>query len=629
MIKVGDKEWRNLPDEEKISYCEGLLTDTVQSREPRDLEWYLNYMFGDGNHYLTVNTTTNTLQPQPPKKRGEVRMVVNKIKSSIRAVQNYSTYTRPKWEIIPGDTDEDTIVNARRIGKTMDYIYRKLHLEQMVNGVVDSGLNTSVGWVEVDWDSEAEKGLGEVRVRLHDPFDVWVDKRSYLYSGRVVGRFIAKTVSRSEDEVKNDNKYDKKNRKEVTIDEEPAVSRLKAKIIRREGVTEDKTIPRVTVKEFFLWDDGGNEKKGKIWLFTYAGGKVLRDEPLENKEFPLYVYQISMNPLKIYQRAWVSDAVPLNKALDRTLSQKIMYVNQALKFTIIAEKGHGTAVATNEIGDVIEVNRGRQFQQMAINPLPSGFDSLNMEISTYIEDILGAHDAALGRLPAGARSGKTLEALQAADANNLTGITQSLESFLSVIGERILEIVADKYVTSRIVKISEPEEGQEFLKVVGKNGPKLEGATIITGDNEIIVKIGSWLGYTREAQRETLLKLAELGILDGSEILRQFEFPNIEELSAKAREQRLEQHKLDAEIAGRTQGTGEEQGANEDMIAMADDENMRMMNGEQIPPTEGATPDHSQAHRDFINSRTFQTASPDIQQLLVTHYQGEVGGGNL
>lgn len=628
MITVDKKEWKKLKDTEKIAYCESILEDVRTAREKRDLEWYLNHMFKEGNHYLTLNTTTNALESNPPRHRGEVRMVVNKVKSSTRAVQNYVTRTQPKWEIVPGDIDEDTVVTARRIGKTMDYIYRKLHLESMVSGVVEQGMDTSVGWVEVDWDEEAEKGLGQVRVRLHDSFDIWIDKRAYLYGGRLVSRFLAKTINKSLDEIHSDKNYDEKARKKVEAEEDPAVSRLKAKIIRRDMGQGDQSVKRATVKEFMLWDDEGNDKGGNIQLFTYAGGQVLKDEPLDETEYPLYVFQISMNPLRVYQRAWTSDAVPLNKALDRTISQKIMYVNQALKYTLIAEKGHGVGFTSNEMGEILEINPNRKFEQFNFKSLPTGFDSLDSEIVTYIEDMLGAHDAAMGRLPAGARSGKTLETLQAADANNLTGITQSLESFLSVVGQRILDIVSKKYVTSRIIKIAEPEtEGgqqMEYLKVVGEDGALKkgkEGTTIITGDNEVIVKIGSWLGHTREAQRETLLQLAELGVIPADEVLRQFEFPNVEDLSQRARQERLEKHVLQAEIAGRNQG-GQEGGR--DMVSLADKENTQMANGEQIPPTEGATPDHTQAHLDFTRSQTFGTLPPEIQQIITDHYQGEL-----
>jgi hypothetical protein len=629
MIFIGEKEWDKAKDEEKISYCESLLEDTKKSREQMDLEWYQNYQFEQGNHYMAINTVTGSLEVNPPRRRGEVRMVVNKIRSSKRAIQNYVTRSQPKWEIVPGDTDEETIKNARRIGKTMDYLYRRLHLEQTVFGIVDTGLSHSVGVVEVDWDEEAEGGVGQVRIRLHDPFDVWIDKRATLYAGRLVSRFVAKTVVKSVDEVKSDKKYDERARKKVEPDEELAASRLKAKIIRKEiGSDDEHTIPRTTIKEFFLWDDEKNSKKGHIKLFTYAGNQILREEDLENTEYPIYIFQIQMNPLRVYQRAWVTDSIPLNKAIDRAVSQKLMYMNQALVYRIIAEKGHGAMVVSNEMGEVLEVNKGRAFQQMTMNPIPQGYDSVSTEFSSFLEDMMGAHDAALGRIPSGARSGDTLEAIQAADANNLVGLTASLESFLSVIGERILNIIANKYQTSRIVKISEPEEGQEYLKVIGQGSKQRPGgSTVITEDNEVIVKIGSWLGHTMEAKRDTLLKLGEMGVLPAEEILRQFEFPNVEDLSSKARDQRLEQGQMDLAVAGHAQGGQQSQGGQpqtNSMTELADKEDQQMISGKAVPSTEGADLGHTQTHKDFTKTQLFSGASPEVKQLIINHINGEL-----
>ena len=641
MIYIGENPWNKATSAEKIAYCEELLQDSKQGRETRDMEWYLNYSFIEGNHYLSYNTVSNSLERPAPKKT-EVRLVVNKTRASVRAIQNYATRSQPKWEVIPGDIDEDTIKDARRTGKVLDYVYRRLHLEQTIASIVDSGLNTSVAWVEIDWDDKAEGGLGQVRIRHHDSFDIFADRRGRVYAGKYVGRFIAKTVDRTIAEIKYDKKYDYKEkgkfcREDVKPDDEIAESPIKARILRKEmGPGEDK-IKRAIVKEFSLWDEEKNEKGGNITLFTYAGGKVLRETQLAEKEFTLYLFQIPMNPNKLYQRSWTADAIPLNKALDRNLSQKVMYINKALVYRIVAEKGHGVNVVTNEMGEVVEISPGRKFEQMAMAPLPSTLDSLSNELSTHMEDILGAHDAALGRLPAGARSGKTIEALQAADSNNLAGITQSLESFLAIIGEKVLNLIAKKYVTSRITKIAEPEsDGQEYVRVIGENAPdeaKREDALVIKEENELIVKIGSWLGHTREAQRETLLQLAEAGLLPAEEVLRQFEFPNVEELSSKARDQRLEQHTMDAEIAGRqqTEAGGKVQSAQaQKLVAMADKENLQMMNGENLPSTEGAPQEHTQAHLDFMASKTFQdNADETLMEIFTAHVQGEMQQNGL
>jgi hypothetical protein len=639
MIYIGQKKWDSCTDDEKISFADQLVEEGKQSKQIREMEWYLNYMFLDGNHYATYNSVTNSLETKP-RKTGEVRMVVNITKSAIRSIKNYATREEPKWEVTPGDTDEDTITASRRAGKTLDFIYRKLHLEQMVAGVVDSGLNTSIGWVEIDWDKDSDDGLGEVKIINHDSFDIGFDSSATIYRGKFVGRFIYKSIKRSLSAIKNDKRYNK-NKDDVQSDNSLAESPIKARILEKEGNGSRKNvIEQATIREVLIWDDEKNTKKGRIKLLTYADKKILRDEDMDYKEFPLYPFQISLNPNKILQRSWTADAIPLNKAIDRIVSQKIMYVNKALIYRIITESGALANVVRNEQGEFIEINKGRKFEQVQMTPLPTTIDTLLSQLNSFHEDVLSSHDASTGRLPAGARSGKTLEALQAAESNNLMGISQSLRSFLSVIGKRILEIISEKYVTSRIVKITDPEVQEDgtqtnYIRVVGKGSPAKdrEDATIISDESEVIVNIGSWLGYTRDAQRETLMKLAELGVIPADEVLRQMEFPNINELSEKARAERTEKFRMEAEIAGRNQNGGQtnqgQGGQSNQMVSLADKENTQMMNGQQLPPTEGADMSHTQAHLDFIKTQTFTTASPEIQQIIAQHAQGELQAQGL
>jgi hypothetical protein len=50
---------------------------------------------------------------------------------------------------------------------------------------------------------------------------------------------------------------------------------------------------------------------------------------------------------------------------------------------------------------------------------------------------------------------------------------------------------------------------------------------------------------------------------------------------------------------------------------------MAMMNGEQLPPTEGADMTHTQTHVDFMKSQMFSQVDPQIQQIFQMHVQGE------
>lgn len=629
-----DKTWDKASDEEKIAYCDELAEESKLAREKRDFEWYMNDNFINGNHYVYYNKVTKSIET-PPRKEGEVRIVVNKVRSSIRAIENYSTRLNPKWEVMPGDTDDDTIDNARRAGKFLDFYYRTNHLKAFVKGCVANALNTSVAFAELDWDDKAANGLGDVRIRLHDSFDIFLDPRMRIERGVMVGKYLFKSNKRPIGDIWDDERYDKDNRKLVVPDEKLADASYKDRLLKNKFPGMDQSSKTATVREFLLFDNDKNEKGGLVTKFTYAGGQKLLEEPLDLEEFPIYAMQIPEDPNNVYHRSWTADAVPLNKALDRNISQKIMYVNKALVFRILAEKGHGINTITTDNGEILEINSGRKFEQFQMQPLPSALDSLTTDLYRFIEDTLGAHDAALGRMPTGARSGDMIEALQAADSNNLSSIRESLESFLSVLGTRVLRMAADKYTTARLIKITEPEsDNSNYIKVIGDGAKRKPKDTfIITDDSEVIVQIGSWLGYTEEAKRQTIMEMARSGIIDSQEVLRQFEFPNPEALSERARKERLEKDEVKADIAGRRggeqgQGGAQVSGQTQDKtVAIADKENTEMLNGTPVPPTEGAGINHTQAHIDFTKSRMFQdaaAANPDLGTIFQQHIQGEL-----
>lgn len=634
MIKFGEKEWKDLEDPEKISFCKDNFVDPAKSeRQSTEAKWYINQCFLDGKHYASYNTVTNTIET-PPRNRRSVRLVINKTKSAMRSVQNYTTRYQPKFECVPGDLDEDTIKNARHSGKLLDYLFIQLHLRSKIRKIVKNGLTTSVGFWEIGWDDVAMGGMGQVTVDCHDPFDIFLPLTTYVEGPVIHSPFIGKVVSKNISEIHADERYPKKEREAVVPDEELALSTMKTKILRKEGQkgVREEGQQTALLYEVMLYDPEENEEGGNIKIITFAGDQLLRDEDLKLTEYPIYIFQPEPTN-RLYNPAWVQDLVPINKGLDRLQSQILEYNNEMLRGRYIAPKGHGVNVASIGRGvgqgaELFEHNAGFELTQMQLHPLPLTINRQIDDFNSAIEDLSGAHQASLGAIPAGARSGKTLEALQAADSNNLSGIRESLEDFLSIVGSRILDIVSEKYVASRVVKLTEPEEGgQGFMKVAGEGaGEAPEGTTIINKDNEVIVKIGSNLGYTREAQRETLLELKSVGIIPADEVLRQLEFPNIEEMSKKAKEERLEEAEMKADIAGRrgAQGApGAPGGMPAPDVALADEENARMMQGEQLPPTPNASSEHSQAHVDFLRS---PDAKGQGMQIIEQHVRGELEG---
>jgi CRISPR/Cas system CMR-associated protein Cmr5 small subunit len=51
---------------------------------------------------------------------------------------------------------------------------------------------------------------------------------------------------------------------------------------------------------------------------------------------------------------------------------------------------------------------------------------------------------------------------------------------------------------------------------------------------------------------------------------------------------------------------------------------MAMINGQNIPPTEGADMNHNQAHRDFMRTDIYTNAPAKIRDSIKNHADGEL-----
>lgn len=63
--------------------------------------------------------------------------------------------------------------------------------------------------------------------------------------------------------------------------------------------------------------------------------------------------------------------------------------------------------------------------------------------------------------------------------------------------------------------------------------------------------------------------------------------------------------------------------AEEDMEILAEMENQVMTAGQPLPPTKGATEDHTKVHLSYTKSSQYEQADPTIQQIIEAHIRGE------
>ncbi len=499
-------------------------------RSSHDWRWFIYDLFVNGYHYAKWDKATQQISTSV-KDKGRPKIVINLVYVTLRSVRNFVLRNRPRAEATPDDLTAENVDDVININKYLDYLHDHLSLRRKLKAVVWHALKYSVGFWQVLWD-ESKK---EISVSVVDPYDLYWDPMALSEED---ARYVFMKVRRPLEVVVNDPKYSeyiKKEKIELKSDGKMAASSMKERLMSMENSNNTTSEPdknnSVLVEE--CWYKEWNEEADtyEIKICTLVGGQIIRPpEVTDLTRFPFFRLQSDVEPLKMYGQGWVKNLIPVNKLLNRLESSVAEYNDIINKGKWISDKGAGVRVINNQHGQIIEKKRGFDVSQAPVTPLNVSIFRQIENANRYIEDIGGKHDASMGRMPTGAKSGKALEALQVGDSNNMSEVVENVEEFLESVFEYILEIVSKKYqFARRIIPLSRSGE-RDFITVIGDSAePEAipDDATIIGSKNTVDVKITSWLAETQEARRDVLRELYELQAIDQETLLKGYGISNV------------------------------------------------------------------------------------------------------
>lgn len=604
------------------------------ARKELDWKWFMYDLWVLGNHYARWDKNTQQIITTI-KDRGKPKVVINKVYTTLRSVRNFVLRNRPRAEVTPEGLNEENVEESNKLNRFLDFIHDKLRLRTKLKGTVWHALKYSVGWWQVLWSEDADDGQGEIAVNVVDPYDLYWDP---VARDPLEARYAILAVRKNIEDLKNDPKY---KIKDMKGDNQLAASSLKSRIMQAERGAEiagsDKSSSTIIVREHWYWEipEGkakeGEKKERKLMLCTIAGDEIIREpEDTGLNRMPFFKLPSDVEPLSMYGQGWVKNLIPPNRLLNRLESQIAEYNDLMNRGKWVMDKGAGVRVITNENGQIIEKKRGYEVKQENIIPLSAVIVQQIENCNRYIEDIGGAHDASLGRIPTGAKSGKSIEALQTGDSNNMSEIVENIEEFLEDVYEYILYIASQKYqFARRIVPTTETGE-RMFVDIVGETAEedvKPENALVIKGKNIVDVKITSWLAQTGEARREALKELYEMKAIDAGTLLEGYNIGAVSKILQKAKEERLEQAAEEIEINKQNQPVqpmGKESGKLEAIAAIR----TMLMGGKPVPPQ---TP--SQEYIDyfdmFLGSPDAQGIDPKVLGAIQKFRDSVVQGGPM
>lgn len=567
----------------------------ADARRRYDWEWLARDLFRRGYQFTKYNPQTKTVIMAQVT---STKIPVNLTAAAIRSIRNQAVVFKPKWEVTPTNGDEDAAMNAKYSGKTLDYVFDVARLRKKIKETVTQGLIYSVGgaW-QIGWNPDAvnpDGSKGWIYIWGSDPFDFYVDPACTDGMAFTDAEYVIKAIRKPLDEVKTNPQY--KNTEMLTTGEmRPAASEYKQFLLQSikfqggtRNVDETKT---VILKEGWFKERDVDTGKVKMRVITWVDliSKPLRNEVIDTDDFPFRMYQADMNPNEVYGEGWARHVIPINRVINALESSIFDYNYKFNRGRIVVDKNSGVSVIDNQHGSIIQKNRGSDVHALPIQPMASAAETQVVRMHRYFEDIAGAHDAMLGRVPSGVKSGIGIAELKQADATNQDDLVDNLEDFLIEVGRKILKTISENMTFPQLVSATNIAGKTDYFAIVGEEAAKKRRKKTVTigkqeyplvvikADNTIRVQIGSWLAYSKQQQQQELKDLYTSGVIDQRTLLEHMEFGDIDTIIQRTRQEALLKTRREAAKVGQTQVSEEELAMAENQMLLAGDERVMPM----------------------------------------------------
>jgi hypothetical protein len=556
--------------------AETLFKSASDARKRYDWEWLTRDLFRRGYHFSRYNANNRTVVLQT---RSVARIPINITAAQMRTIKNQITSVRPKWEVMPIGLSDEAKKNARYSGKTLDYYYDHLNLRRLIKETVIQGLMYSVGgpW-QIGYDPDGgEHGEGDVFIWLVDPFDFYIDPSASSLND---AQYVVKAVRTSLNSIRaNPDYHFEVSPFDLKGDSRMAASEYKQFLLQalkyyQPRSTEDEDdgliLKEAWIKVHVMEEnmdelkeelqkhdqDADDLRRGEV-LMRYIVYIDSQETPLHYKllrrdEFPFSMFQADVNPMEVYGESWIKHVIPMNRALNALESSIFRYNYKYAIGRIVIDKNSGVRIFSNEHGDIVEKNAGSEVTSMPLQPLPASYDRQIQNMRMYIEDVGGAHEVSMGRVPSGVKSGIGIAELKAADAVNQQDLIDGLEEFLVDVGKKLLREIAENFDVPKMIKVLGKSGDPQHFTVVGEAGAKSRrnkkevrigldtfDLAVIGADNEVRVTVGSWLAYTKGARMELLKEWHNAGIIDQQTFLEQAEFADTDEIIRRTRREQI------------------------------------------------------------------------------------------
>jgi hypothetical protein len=505
-------------------------------RRPYEIQWYYNAANVRGQQRTKFNPITNKLETRQTPAHRE-KNSINRILPKVRARLAKFTKSRPLPQVIPANTDRQSVMDAKATEKILDYQWRRLGLETKYEDVLLWAMTTGKAFWWIRWNKDvparvqmpgpdlggdgsiAEVPLGDVEIEVGTAFELLVadpgipriaDQPRIM---RIKGRPVKEVASRFNvppEHIKADSSVSDLFQYQKQIAEIGA--RAVGGMYTTEG-SEKVTYTHVIVKEMFVRP---NAEFPKGRYVVVAGGKLLRDDkelpydfgPFAANPYPVIEFTDTMTAGQFWPTTLVEQLIPVQRQYNdlRNKMHEQLKLQMHPKLLVAKQANLAPGAYNSEAGEKIE------FHFIPGMPLPAFLQAPNISADAWREleavkidfdEISQIYPASVGGTGDNGESGFQTNLLQeASDSVHAPDIRRN-ELAVEEAAFKIRRLMAQGYDIPRLVSIVGRNHQPDVFEFSQDN---------IDEHAHVIVQAGSALPTLKAARAKMIMEMHGAGL---------------------------------------------------------------------------------------------------------------------
>lgn len=637
------------------------------------IEWKMNREFYKGNQWIIPNPTTGQIMDlnfglgDNAQSRYKVRIVSNQIKSGVMAYTAQLTKTKPVISATPDSGDDKDLKAAQMAEALFEYWWREFSLKsKLQSALVNAQL--SQGYWKISWDPHAGRGTTflldpNTGQPITDPIMADLFKEELEAQGLDPKQFsqtvnlgdITVEVMPGENVILDPAAATFEDAEFALCKHAMDPSEIYARwgaVVKPDSTGEDagtslpwgisakqssdKTVP-VTKDVWIMYHrKTASLPQGRYVVWIEGPDKILMDTDWQFPfdELPLVKFPGIERPNSPLDIPLVTDARPIQKELNRTISQIVQHKNLTIKPQMIAPINSLRDRLTDEPGAVFQyspiMNQKPEWREMPSLP-PYVFEHLQ-DIQQRMDRIFNLQAVSQGNVPPNVEAGVAIDLLQEATVDQVAPIIQRLEDSLVRAGHIMASYAAEYYIEPRL------------LKIIGSGGSvqvKKFKNSDISGGFSFHAEAGSGLPRTRAGRQARIEWMLQNQLIDQRQALKELGVADAHGIMAKMmqdEDQALREH--DKLMKGQplnpmalqqamqeVQAVMADPNADPDQDGVPDTPQQKMAWAQQALEMAAVQPQpfedhgvHLETHASYMKGVEYERQPPQVQQSFIDHY---------